>query len=83
MSMNGTTQCPARRAGVAGGAWVDFSGAGDGLISSDRFFYAPSVEGSILGFRLASVEGFTSVPEPSSLVLTMLASGVMLLRRKR
>jgi formylglycine-generating enzyme required for sulfatase activity len=36
------------------------------------------------GFRLASVEGFTSaVPEPSSLVLTMLASGVMLIRRKR
>ncbi|MGA0846158.1 MAG: PEP-CTERM sorting domain-containing protein [Luteolibacter sp.] len=29
------------------------------------------------GFRLASV------PEPSAMVLTMLASGVMLMRRKR
>jgi hypothetical protein len=36
-----------------------------------------SSEFIVAGFRLASV------PEPSSLVLTMLASGVVLIRRKR
>jgi formylglycine-generating enzyme required for sulfatase activity len=41
-------------------------------------FLDPSDEGvSLLGFRVASV------PEPTSLLLTMLAGGVMLIRRKR
>ena len=51
----------------------------DGLLpSSRRQDVPPSIETGDLGFRLAS-----AVPEPSSLVLTMLASGVVLLRRKR
>jgi sulfatase modifying factor 1 len=54
------------------------------LRASNRPELNPTAGGSDYGFRLASVEGFTSaVPEPSSLVLTMLASGVVLLRRKR
>jgi hypothetical protein len=61
--------------GLRGGSW---SSVGDLLASSTRFDYGPSIEDSNLGFRLAS-----AVPEPSSLVLTMLASSVILLRRKR
>jgi formylglycine-generating enzyme required for sulfatase activity len=63
--------------GVRGGAWSDF---GAYLASSQRTEYgspSPSDENHNLGFRL------TSVPEPSAIVLTMLASGVMLIRRKR
>ena len=59
--------------GIRGGRW----GGGDALSSSGIFYIGPSDEGDGVGFRLASV------PEPSSLVLTMLASGVVLLRRKR
>ncbi|MFN6018326.1 MAG: PEP-CTERM sorting domain-containing protein [Verrucomicrobiota bacterium] len=36
-----------------------------------------SSEDSIVGFRIASV------PEPTSMLLTILASSVMLIRRKR
>ena len=60
--------------GLRGGSWDD---GADFLASSSRIFNAPSSEYDYIGFRLASV------PEPSSLVLTMLASGVVLLRRKR
>ena len=65
--------------GLRGSAWVDFVGGGgdSGLASSSRNSFAPSNETSTFGFRLASV------PEPSAMVLTMLASGVMLTRRKR
>ena len=61
--------------GVRGGSW----GLTDGsyLASSFRGGEGPSTDNLLLGFRLASV------PEPSSLVLSVLASGVMLLRRKR
>jgi formylglycine-generating enzyme required for sulfatase activity len=62
---------------IRGGGWPNY-GINDGeLASSSRFSYGPSGEWIDLGFRLASV------PEPSSLVLAMLASGVVLLRRKR
>jgi len=61
--------------GLRGGAW---GGSEFGLRSSIRDGGAdPSDEAGNLGFRLASV------PEPSSLVLSVLASGVVLLRRKR
>jgi sulfatase modifying factor 1 len=39
-----------------------------------------NVDYGMNGFRLASIN---AVPEPTSIVLTMLASGVMLIRRKR
>jgi formylglycine-generating enzyme len=60
--------------GLRGGSWSD----GEvGLRASDRSGGDPALELSLVGFRVASV------PEPTSLVLTMLASGVMLIRRKR
>lgn len=64
--------------GLRGGAWGSYGGSDASLASSYRLKgVGPSIEDLTFGFRLASV------PEPSSLVLTMLASGVMLMRRKR
>jgi sulfatase modifying factor 1 len=60
--------------GLRGGS---FTSDEDFLRASGRFDLDPPDEGSIVGFRVASV------PEPTSLLLTMLASGVMLIRRKR
>ena len=64
--------------GLRGGSWY---GDENFLASSYRNyrFSTPTVESLDIGFRLTSV----AVPEPSSLVLTMLASGVVLMRRKR
>jgi len=59
---------------IRGGAYSDSHWTMQSLYPSN---VPPSAEGDTIGFRLASV------PEPSSLVLTMLASGVMLIRRKR
>ena len=59
--------------GLRGGAWGD-SGF---LRSSNRYNNVPTSEYGFFGFRVASV------PEPTSLLLTMLAGGVMLIRRKR
>jgi sulfatase modifying factor 1 len=62
--------------GLRGGAW---GGSGNFLHSTLYLeFGVPSFEGFDLGFRVAS-----AVPEPSSMLLTMLASGVVLIRRKR
>jgi sulfatase modifying factor 1 len=48
------------------------------LRASNRYDdFVPSYEDDFLGFRVASV------PEPTSIILTMLAGGVMLARRKR
>ena len=60
--------------GRRGGSW---SHSGNFLRSSLRLVADPSLEDASIGFR------FASVPEPSSLVLSVLASGVVLLRRKR
>ena len=60
--------------GQRGGSWLDSDFF---LASSYRSDGDPSNENYNIGFRLASV------PEPSSLVLSVLASGVVLLRRKR
>ena len=62
--------------GRRGGSW--WVGYDTDLASSGRYSNTPAEDRFDIGFRLAS-----AVPEPSSLVLTMLASGVMLLRRKR
>ncbi len=40
----------------------------------------PGNENSAVGFRVAGVD---AIPEPTSMLLTMLASGMMLIRRKR
>ena len=61
--------------GYRGGGWY---GWGNNLRSTARPFYDPSSENNLLGFRVASV-----VPEPASILLSMLASGMMLICRKR
>jgi formylglycine-generating enzyme required for sulfatase activity len=64
--------------GIRGGAWGGHSySINQELSSSWRDGYYPTGVGDWLGFRLAAV------PEPSAIILTMLASGVVLLRRKR
>jgi formylglycine-generating enzyme required for sulfatase activity len=60
--------------GLRGGAFPSTEGT---LHSSFRLDFDPANENSDIGFRVASV------PEPTSLLLTMLASGMMLIRRKR
>ena len=60
--------------GLRGGSWGNPEGA---LRSSNRASGAPAYQYLSLGFRVASV------PEPSCLVLTALASGVMLVCRRR
>ena len=65
---------PGSSRGLRGGA---FNIAENGLRASTRNNNVPSSELNFLGFRVASV------PEPTSLLLTMLAGGVMLARRKR
>lgn len=60
--------------GRRGGSFV---GSGNPLRASNRNNLDPAGEADFLGFRVASV------PEPTSLLLTMLAGGVMLARRKR
>ena len=60
--------------GLRGGSWFSF---GDFLASSIRYYGDPSFEDLSVCFRVASV------PEPSCVVLTILASGVLVTRRKR
>ncbi len=60
--------------GLRGGSFIDGEGT---LRASLRNNIDPTNENYNVGFRVASV------PEPTSLLLTMLAGGVMLIRRKR
>ncbi len=69
---NDTVSGPDR--GQRGGSW--FSGASD-LASSTRSDILPSVEDYAAGFRVASV------PEPSALLLTMVAVGASVVKRRR
>jgi formylglycine-generating enzyme required for sulfatase activity len=63
--------------GLRGGAWAsNFYYIAD-LASSDRSSNVPAFEFQNVGFRVATV------PEPSCLVLTLLASGLLVVRRKR
>ena len=61
--------------GLRGGSWAVDDGIGPA--SSGRGSLPPSVEGYGVGFRVASV------PEPTTVMLTILASGVLVTRRKR
>jgi sulfatase modifying factor 1 len=70
---------------MRGGGW---SGNEVNLASSSsRNKVAPSLEDTIVGFRLASVLeptiGTPIVPEPSAMVLTIFAGGIILIHRKR
>ena len=61
--------------GMRGGSWDIFD---SDLASADRYYAGgPSNESADLGFRVASV------PEPTTVMLTILASGVLVTRRKR
>ena len=60
--------------GLRGGS---FNNNENNLRASNRNNNDPTNENNNIGFRVASV------PEPTSLLLTMLAGGVMLARRKR
>ena len=60
--------------GLRGGSW---SIGSDNLPASDRHDNTPSNENNDVGFRVASV------PEPSALLLTMIAASVSLTRRRR
>ena len=60
--------------GLRGGTW---SLSDSGLASSRRTGSDPSNGGRNFGFRVASV------PEPTTVMLTILASGVLVTRRKR
>ena len=62
--------------GLRGSSWpIYFSGTS--LASSSRINDVPSIVGNNVGFRVVSV------PEPTSGVLMVVASGIMLIRRKR
>ncbi len=61
--------------GLRGGSFAGFGAST--LRASTRSDGDPTGESNFIGFRVASV------PEPTSLLLTMLAGGVMLARRKR
>ncbi len=61
--------------GFRGGSWNSFDF--DSMNSLARVSITPSFETDSLGFRLASV------PEPSSLVLSLLASACLIIRRSR
>ena len=64
--------------GLRGGAWnASFDYFGYYLRSSIRTYNVPTSESNNIGFRVASV------PEPTSMVLSVLAGGMMLIRRKR
>jgi formylglycine-generating enzyme required for sulfatase activity len=64
--------------GLRGGSYGQDWASQSILHSSVRGDFNPTRDGDDLGFRLVA-----AVPEPSSMVLTMLASGMMLIRRKR
>jgi formylglycine-generating enzyme required for sulfatase activity len=65
---------PSSARGVRGGDWSNNSFL---LSASNRFFFNPSSEDSLFGFRVASI------PEPSSAVLLTLATVGLWQRRKR
>ena len=60
--------------GARGGSWVHGT---DTEISSGRGYTVPTDQNYVIGFRVASV------PEPTTMMLTFLASGMLVTRRKR
>jgi hypothetical protein len=61
--------------GLRGGSWIDNPSF---LPASSNLFTTPTNQEVSIGFRVAS-----AIPEPSSLVLAMLAGGMMMIRRNR
>jgi formylglycine-generating enzyme required for sulfatase activity len=75
---DGTNDSSGSSRGLRGGAWQIYDIA---MLSSSRYsdIGGPSAVGTNVGFRVASL----AVPEPTSILLTMLAGSLMLIRRKR
>ena len=66
--------------GLRGGAWDSSNyayGGDDYNLRSSTRYDDPAYEDYNIGFRVASV------PEPTSILLSMFAGGMMLIRRKR
>ena len=63
---------------LRGGAWDSNVSNVSNLRSPFTYNFFPTLESNNFGFRVAG-----AVPEPTSVVLMVLASGVMLIRRKR
>ena len=63
---------------LRGGSWAS-NGLNSSIRSSAPASFEGGADGSTIGFRLASA----SVPEPTSILLTMFAGAVLLIRRKR
>jgi formylglycine-generating enzyme required for sulfatase activity len=68
--------------GVRGGNWGNLS---DDLSSSTRFNFGPSLEGDLVGFRVASLSSSAppAVPEPSMMVIgTLFGLGGLVAKRR-
>ena len=65
--------------GLRGGSW---GSASFSLPASFRDDFAPSNEFFVVGFRVVGLR-VASVPEPSALLLVMLSTGALLIRRRR
>ena len=63
---------------ISGGS---FKSSAEQLAATSGAFSDPTFQDDYVGFRVATRIG--AIPEPTSLLLTMLAGGVMLARRKR
>jgi hypothetical protein len=63
---------------LRGGTWNNLDGLA--LSALSRALIGPFTELHNVGFRVAIVD---AIPEPSTAFMTMLASGMMLVRRKR
>lgn len=63
--------------GIRGGSWIDFNGSSAMASTFRNFGLDPSAENYDTGFRLSTV------PEPSSMLLAILSSSMIMIRRKR
>jgi MYXO-CTERM domain-containing protein len=82
-AFDGSNSLSSEGRAIRGGLWVNSEG---GLRSLDRFDLDPSVEGSSLGFRVASAASVEAIPEPGTWAAAVLlagAAGYVRWRRRR
>jgi formylglycine-generating enzyme required for sulfatase activity len=73
-ALDGTNSSPSEDRARRGGSWGNLV---NDLRSSTRYYWAPSLDSSQIGFRVASV------PEPSTYVLVLLGAGAVYLWKRR
>jgi len=73
-ALDGTNSSPSEDRARRGGSWGNLV---NDLRSSTRYYWAPSLDSSQIGFRVASV------PEPSTAVLVLLGAGAVYLWKRR